>query len=115
MSTGWEKELAELAELVHNHSSVQAYQSVREVIATLSDVKETIRDMKHHQQKAVFFDKITKPHAYDSADQQAHALEEELTQLPIVQQYRQDMQNASDLLQYVTRQIEEEMNKEENS
>ena len=39
-------------------------------------------------------------------------MEKELVDSPLVQDYRNKMQDASDLLQYVTKTLEEKINKE---
>ena len=68
--------------------------------------------MKAYQQEAVLFQKIEKQRAYEEAGEQADLIQNELENLPIVQNYRQKMQDASDLIQYVTKSIEEKINEE---
>ena len=68
--------------------------------------------MKAYQQEAVLFQKIEKQRAYEEAGEQADLIQHELENLPIVQDYRQKMQDASDLIQYVTKSIEERINEE---
>ncbi len=59
-----------------------------------------------------FSKKIEKQRAYEEAGEQADLIQNELENLPIVQDYRQKMQDASDLIQYVTKSIEEKINEE---
>ena len=74
--------------------------------------KATSRWMKAYQQEAVLFQKIEKQRAYEEAGEQADLIQNELENLPIVQDYRQKMQDASDLIQYVSKSIEEKINEE---
>ena len=59
-----------------------------------------------------WFQKIEKQRADEEAGEQADLIQHELENLPIVQDYRQKMQDASDLIQYVTKSIEERINEE---
>ena len=75
-------------------------------------ISDLARQMKAYQQEAVLFQKIEKQRAYEEAGEQADLIQHELENLPIVQDYRQKMQDASDLIQYVTKSIEERINEE---
>lgn len=50
--------------------------------------------MKAYQQEAVLFQKIDKTVAEKTAGMQADQLQEELSELPIVKDYRDKMQDA---------------------
>lgn len=107
-----QEEIAVLQNLLASHESVRAYQAAEAKIQALPDLQELSGQMKAFQQEAVLFDKIDKPNAARYAARQADDLEHNLSELPIVQDYREKMQDASDLLQYVTKTIEEKVNKE---
>ena len=108
----WEKEAQDLAQLIHAHPSVGAFQEVKARMADLPELQHLVHEMKDHQQDAVFFKKIAKDRAFEEADQEAARLEDDITRLPIVNEYREKMQDASDLLYYVTKGIEEAVNRE---
>ena len=100
----FQKAKEELIDLLKHHEAVLAFQE-----AQISDLAG---QMKAYQQEAVLFQKIEKQRAYEEAGEQADLIQHELENLPIVQDYRQKMQDASDLVQYVTKSIEERINEE---
>ena len=104
--------LNQLIELLQEHDSVQAFQAVEKKIKALPELNKVAHDMKGYQQDAVLFQRIEKSKAQKEADQKAQKMGESLDQLPIVQDYRTKMQDASDLLQYVTKTLEEKINEE---
>ena len=110
----WEEETEKLANLLKNHVSVQAFSEVKARMDSLPEIQDKVGEMKQYQQEAVFFDKIEKEQAYMQADEEAIRLQDDLTDLPIVVEYRQKMQDASDLLYHVTKAIEEGINKGDN-
>ena len=92
----FEESLNQLIELLQEHDSVQAFQAVEKKIKSLPELKKVAHDMKGYQQDAVLFQRIEKSKAQKEA----------------VQDYRAKMQDASDLLQYVTKTLEEKINEE---
>ena len=67
--------------------------------------------MKAINKKQCFFKKLEKQRAYEEAGEQADLIQHEL-EIAYCQDYRQKMQDASDLIQYVTKSIEERINEE---
>ena len=108
----FEEALNQLIELLQEHDSVQAFQAVEKKIKALPELNKVAHDMKGYQQDAVLFQRIEKSKAQKEADQKAQKMGESLDQLPIVQDYRAKMQDASDLLQYETKTLEEKINEE---
>ena len=104
-----QKAKEELIDLLKHHEAVLAFQEAEEAIGQVSHLAG---QMKAYQQEAVLFQKIEKQRAYEEAGEQADLIQNELENLPIVQDYRQKMQDASDLIQYVTKSIEERINEE---
>ena len=106
-----QKAKEELIDLLKHHEAVLAFQELRRPLDRY--LKSVIYgQMKAYQQEAVLFQKIEKQRAYEEAGEQADLIQHELENLPIVQDYRQKMQDASDLVQYVTKSIEERINEE---
>ncbi|MGT2948485.1 YlbF family regulator [Streptococcus devriesei] len=108
----FEEALETLVALLRKHDSVTAYQAVEKKIKSLPELSHLAHEMKAYQQDAVLFQKIEKAKAQKKADQQAEQLGKDLDGLPIVQDYRAKMQDASDLLQYVTKTLEDRINEE---
>ena len=112
----FQKAKEELIDLLKHHEAVLAFQEAEESIGQIPQISDQISSMagqmKAYQQEAVLFQKIEKQRAYEEAGEQADLIQHELENLPIVQDYRQKMQDASDLIQYVTKSIEERINEE---
>ena len=108
----FQKAKEELIDLLKNHEAVLAFQEAEKAIGQIPQISSLAGQMKAYQQEAVLFQKIEKQCAYEEAGEQADLIQNELENLPIVQDYRQKMQDASDLIQYVTKSIEEKINEE---
>ena len=108
----FQKAKEELIDLLKNHEAVLAFQEAEKAIGQIPQISYLAGQMKAYQQEAVLFQKIEKQRAYEEAGEQADLIQNELENLPIVQDYRQKMQDASDLIQYVTKSIEEKINEE---
>ena len=107
-----QKAKEELIDLLKHHEAVLAFQEAEKAIGQVPQISHLAGQMKAYQQEAVLFQKIEKQRAYEEAGEQADLIQHELENLPIVQDYRQKMQDASDLIQYVTKSIEERINEE---
>lgn len=101
-----QKAKEELIDLLKHHEAVLAFQEAEKAIGQVPQISHLAGQMKAYQQEAVLFQKIEKQRAYEEAGEQADLIQHELENLPIVQDYRQKMQDASDLIQYVTKSIE---------
>ncbi|MCS4487928.1 YlbF family regulator [Streptococcus sciuri] len=110
--TELEKAIQHLTSQLQNHSSVLAFQKVEERLKELSELKDEVIQMKIYQQDVVLYQKIHKEKAAKQAASQADVLRQMLEDSPLVQDYRQKMQDASDLLQYVTQRLEDRINEE---
>ena len=60
----------------------------------------------------MLYHKIDKLVAEEAAGKQADQLQKDLSDLPIVKDYRNKMQDASDLVQYITKNLETKINEE---
>lgn len=99
-----------LQTLMAQHESVEAFQAVQAKVKAQPNLNHLAHDMKTYQQEAVLYEKLEKNRAADQSGQAADRLNQELSNLPLVQDYRSKMQDASDLLQYVTKSLEEKIN-----
>lgn len=100
-----------LVQAIQNHDSVRDFQEIEQKMKRLPELENTVNTMKAYQQDAVLYHKIDKPTAEKTAVHQAEKLEKEVSNLPIVKDYREKMQDASDLIQYITKSLEEKINK----
>ncbi|EHI70474.1 YlbF family regulator [Streptococcus ictaluri] len=100
---------------IATHPSVKSYQEARQELMDMTDYEKKSYDMKRQQQDFYLFQKIDKEKAAASANQEANALKQELDCQPIIEAYRCKMQDASDLIQYITGTIEDKLNKELNN
>lgn len=91
---------------------VKDFQRAEKALLARPDLENLVRQMKTYQQEAVLFDKIQKPQAQKQSAQTADQLARDLNALPLVQDYRQKMQDASDLIHYVTGAIQDKINEE---
>lgn len=107
-----EQALNTLKSALNKHESVEEFKLAQAKIKELPDLALLSGKMKAFQQEAVLYDKIGKPKAASQSANQADQLEHRLSDLPIVADYREKLQDASDLLQYVTKSIEEKVNEE---
>lgn len=68
--------------------------------------------MKRYQQDALLFKKIDKEKAATVSASRAKELEDRLGHQPLIDDYREKIQDASDVIQYITKRIEDQLNKE---
>lgn len=68
--------------------------------------------MKRYQQDALLFKKIDKEKAATVSASRSKELEDRLSHQLLIDDYREKMQDASDVIQYITKRIEDQLNKE---
>jgi len=89
---------------------VKDFRDLEDKINKHGELFEAIDQMKDLQKEAVFFEHIEKTQAHLSLEKKACDIEEELNNNPLVRQYRQRMEVTSDLLDYIVKEIEEQIN-----
>lgn len=112
MTSQYEEKKAALLAALSQHQAVKDFQRAEKALLSRPDLEGLVRQMKTYQQEAVLFEKIDKPQAQKASAQSADQMAQDLNALPLVQDYRQKMQDASDLIHYVTKSIEEKINEE---
>lgn len=110
--SNYDQAVGKLVQAIQKHDSVQAFQKAEQKIKTFPELENLVADMKAYQQDAVLYHKIDKLVAEEKAGQQADQLQKELSDLPIVKDYRDKMQDSSDLIQYITKNLETKINEE---
>ena len=102
--SNYEEAVERLLQVIKKHDSVIEFQKAEEKVKDFPELEKLVKDMKAYQQEAVLFHKIDKAYAEKKAGEQAD--------LPIVKDYRAKMQDASDLVQYITNSLETKINEE---
>lgn len=110
--TLYDDSLTQLLTAIANHPSIQAFKSIEKQMQEHPELQALAFEMKKNQQDAVLFKQIEKERAANQSGKLAETIEEELENHPLVEDYREKMQDASDLIQYITKTIEEKVNKE---
>lgn len=110
--TIYDESLKQLIEILSRHKGVIEFKEAEKLINANPVYRELAYDMKKSQQNAVQFEKMQKEVAEKASSQRASALEQIIDEQPVVENYREKMQDASDLLQYITKSIEDRVNKE---
>lgn len=96
---------AELAKMIADTEEVDFFKKAEAVINENQKVREMIASMKSLQKQAVNFQHYGKEKAYNQVQQKIDALQAELDELPIVQQFKQSQVDVNDLLQMVASSI----------
>ncbi|MBM7641939.1 YlbF family regulator [Streptococcus loxodontisalivarius] len=110
--TTYDQALERLKGLLEKHETVQAFKKSQNKIKQLPGLTDDVIQMKAYQQEAVLLQKMDKPKASASKEEASQKLQQSLDQLPLVQTYRSQMQDASDLLSHITKRIEDKINEE---
>ena len=99
-----------LQKLICQLDYVQEFQKIEKNLLTDELIFRDYEKMKDLQKQAVLFKKIGKMQAFKESSQKAQKLEKKLKIDPLVAEYFQKMQDVSDLLQYLTDEIEQKFN-----
>jgi cell fate (sporulation/competence/biofilm development) regulator YmcA (YheA/YmcA/DUF963 family) len=96
---------AELAEMIAKTEEVDFFKRAEAQINDNQKIREMIASIKSLQKQAVNFQHYGKQQAYKQVQEKIDALEQELDELPIVQQFKQSQVDVNDLLQIVASQV----------
>jgi cell fate (sporulation/competence/biofilm development) regulator YmcA (YheA/YmcA/DUF963 family) len=96
---------AELASMIAETEEVDFFKRAESQINENKKVRDMIASMKSLQKQAVNFQHYGKENAYKQVQDKIHSLEQELDELPIVQEFKQSQVDVNDLLQIVASQI----------
>lgn len=102
--------LLELLAELQEHSIVKDFQAIEEKTRNNQTLEKMEEQIKALQKEAVSFAHYGKPEAERQALAQADALRRAYEEHPLVVSYRQRLQEANDLLHYVTGRIQTEIN-----
>ncbi|WP_235032837.1 YlbF family regulator [Enterococcus sp. CSURQ0835] len=102
--------LTKLTAALANNELIKNYQQVKRQVDQSEKLAQLQTAIKNAQQEAVQAEHYEKPAAKKQALQQADALKEAFDTHPLVGNYRAQLLEADDLLQYVTNLIQQEIN-----
>ncbi|MFD0049393.1 RicAFT regulatory complex protein RicA family protein [Actinomycetes bacterium NPDC127524] len=96
---------ADLAQMISETEEVDFFKRAEAQINENQKVREMIASIKSLQKQAVNFQHYGKEQAYRQVQDKIDALEKELDELPIVQEFKQSQVDVNDLLQMVASQV----------
>jgi len=95
----------EIAEMIADTDEVDFFKRAEAQINENQKVREMIASIKSLQKQAVNFQNYGKEKAYKQVQDKIEALEQQLDEIPIVQEFKQSQVDVNDLLQMVASQV----------
>ncbi|MBD8025362.1 RicAFT regulatory complex protein RicA family protein [Ureibacillus sp. 179-F W5.1 NHS] len=95
----------EIAHMIANTEEVEFFKKAEEQINENQHVREKIASLKTLQKQAVNFQHLGKEKALKLIEEKIAKIEEEIDELPIVQQFKQSQMDVNGLLQLVSNAI----------
>lgn len=95
----------EIAHMIANTEEVEFFKKAEEQINENQKVREKIASLKTLQKQAVNFQHLGKEKALKMIEGKITAIEEEIDQVPVVQQFKQSQVEVNQLLQLVSNAI----------
>lgn len=95
----------EIAHMIANTEEVEFFKKAEEQINENQHVREKIASLKTLQKQAVNFQHLGKEKALKLIEEKIAKIEEEIDELPIVQQFKQSQMDVNSLLQLVSNAI----------
>ncbi|MBE5101117.1 RicAFT regulatory complex protein RicA family protein [Priestia aryabhattai] len=99
------KRAQELAKMIAETEEVDFFKRAEAQLNENQKVRETIASIKSLQKQAVNFQHYGKTEALKQVEAKIDRLQEELDELPIIQQFQESQINVNDLLQLVANTI----------
>lgn len=95
----------EIAKMIADTDEVDFFKRAEAQINENQKVREMIASIKSLQKQAVNFQNYGKEKAYKQVQDKIEALEQQLDEIPIVQEFKQSQVDVNDLLQMVASQV----------
>lgn len=95
----------EIAHMIANTEEVEFFKKAEEQINENQKVREKIASLKTLQKQAVNFQHLGKEKALKMIEGKITAIEEEIDQIPIVQEFKHSQMEVNELLQLVSNAI----------
>lgn len=95
----------EIAHMIANTEEVEFFKKAEAQINENKQVREKIASLKSLQKQAVNFQHLGKEKALKLIEEKISKIEEEIDEIPVVQQFKQSQADVNDLLQLVSNTI----------
>ncbi|MCD5002166.1 YlbF family regulator [Enterococcus saccharolyticus] len=102
--------LAKLIDLLSEHESIKEFKKIQAKAVQNEHLKELEAAIKAAQKDAVQYAHYNKPEAEKQAIERINALNKEYAEHPLVIAYREKLIEADELLQYVTSNLQRQVN-----
>ncbi|PLS16757.1 hypothetical protein CVD28_16920 [Bacillus sp. M6-12] len=96
---------ADLAKMIAETEEVEFFKRAEEQINENQKVREMIASLKSLQKQAINFQHYGKEKAYAQVQGKIEAIEKEIDEIPVVQEFKQSQVDVNDLLQMVASQV----------
>ncbi|KYG89584.1 RicAFT regulatory complex protein RicA family protein [Metasolibacillus sp. FSL H7-0170] len=102
----------EIANMIANTEEVEFFKKAEAQINENQFVREKIASLKTLQKQAVNFQHLGKEKALNMIEGKIEGIEQEIDEIPVVQQFKQSQMDVNDLLQLVSNAIANEVTNE---
>jgi len=99
-----------LARRINNLEVVKDYQSIEQQIHNNKTIESKMKSLKKQQKQSVNFQNYGKDTAFRQSENQIHHIENEINNLPIVEEFRSAQYDANELLQMMIKIMEDRLN-----
>ena len=99
------KKAQELAQMIAETEEVDFFKKAEAQIHENQRVRELIASLKSLQKQSINFEHYGKEKAYKQVQDRINAIEAEISEIPIVQQFKQSQVEVNELLQMVSSSI----------
>ncbi|MGZ2416182.1 cell fate (sporulation/competence/biofilm development) regulator YmcA (YheA/YmcA/DUF963 family) [Staphylococcus caledonicus] len=104
------KQADQLSHKIKGLESIKSYQNIEKQIHDNQTIEEKMKLLKKQQKQSVNLQNYSKKHAYEQSEGEIHTLENEINNLPIVEEFRSAQYEANDLLQMMISTMENRLN-----
>ena len=96
------KKAEELAEMIANTEEVDFFKREEAQIHENQRIRELIASLKSLQKQSINFEHYGKERAYNQVQAKIDAIEKEISEFPVVQEFKESQADVNDLLQIVS-------------
>lgn len=104
------KQADQLTSKIQDLDLIKSYQNIEKQIHENRNIESKMNRLKKQQKQSVNFQNYGKQHAYQQSENEIEALEHEINELPIVEEFRSAQYEANDLLQLMISTMEDRLN-----
>ncbi|MCJ1656470.1 YlbF family regulator [Staphylococcus sp. NRL 16/872] len=104
------KQAEQLSDKISNLEIVKNYQNIEQQIHENNTIKTKMNQLKKQQKQSVNFQNYGKKYAYEQSEDTIYNLENEINELPIVEEFRSAQYETNDFLQMMISTMEKRLN-----